>query len=46
MPSRLCNGLLTFTTLMNIIFQEEIDDFVLVYIDDNLMYFKTAKEQV
>ena len=34
----------TFTTLMNTIFREEMDDFVIVYIDDILVYSKTAEE--
>jgi hypothetical protein len=40
----LCNAPSTFTTLMNTVFQEEIDDFVIIYIDDILVYSKTAEE--
>ena len=40
----LCNAPLTFTTLLNTIFREEMDDFVIVYIDDILVYSKTAEE--
>ena len=29
---------------MNIIFRQEMDDFVIVYIDDILVYSKTAEE--
>lgn len=29
---------------MNTIFREEVDDFVIIYIDDILVYFKTAEE--
>ena len=44
MPVRLCNALLTFTTLMNTIFREEMDDFVIVYIDDILVHSKTTEQ--
>ena len=44
MPFGLCNVPLTFTTLMNTIFREEMNDFVIVYIDDILVYSKTAEE--
>ena len=44
MPFGLCNAPSTFTTLMNIIFRQEMDDFVIVYIDDILVYSKTAEE--
>ena len=40
----LCNASSTFTTLMNTIFQEEMDDFVIVYINDILVFSKTAEE--
>ena len=40
----LCNALATFTTLMNNIFLEYLDDFVIIYVDDILVYSKTAKE--
>jgi len=38
MPFGLCNAPSTFTTLMNTIFREEMDDFVIVYIDDILVF--------
>jgi clan AA aspartic protease (TIGR02281 family) len=44
MPFGLCNAPSTFTTLMNTIFREEMDDFVIVYIDDILVFSKTAEE--
>jgi hypothetical protein len=31
---------------MNTIFQEEMDDFVIIYIDDILVYSKTAEDHV
>jgi hypothetical protein len=46
MPFGLCNAPLTFKTLMNTILREEMDDFVIVYIDDILVYSKTAEEYV
>jgi len=36
----------TITTLMNMIFHEELDEFVIVYIDDIFVFFKTAKKHV
>ena len=44
MPFGLYNAPSTFTTLMNTIFREEMNDFVLVYIDDILVYSKTTEE--
>ena len=44
MPFGLCNAPATFTTLMNNIFYEDLDDFVIIYIDDILVYSKTAEE--
>ena len=44
MPFGLCNAPATFTMLMNNIFYEYLDDFVIIYIDDILVYSKTAKE--
>ena len=44
MPFGLCNAPAMFTTLMNNIFHEYLDDFVIIYIDDILVYLKTAEE--
>ena len=44
MPFGLCNASATFTTLMNNIFHECLDDFVIIYIDNILVYSKTAGE--
>lgn len=46
MPFGLCNAPTTFTTIMNLIFYKEIDQYVVVYIDDILIYSKTLKEHV
>ena len=44
MPFGLCNALATFTTLMNSIFHEYLEDFVIIYINDILVYSKMAEE--
>jgi hypothetical protein len=36
-PFELCNVSFTFTTLMNSIFHEKLDEFVIIYIDDILL---------
>jgi hypothetical protein len=41
MPFGLCNALSTFTT-----FHEKLDEFVIIYIDDILLYSKTTEEHV
>jgi hypothetical protein len=45
-PFGLCNAPSTFTILMNTIFWEEIDDFVIIYIDDILVNSKTVEDHV
>jgi len=44
MPLGLCNAMSMFTTLMNSIFHKKMDEFMIIYIDDTLMYFKITKE--
>jgi hypothetical protein len=46
MPFELCNTSLTFTTLMNSIFHEKLNEFVIIYIDDILVYSKMTKKHV
>ena len=42
LPSGLCNTLSTFKRLMNPVFCDFIDWYVLIYLDDILVYSKTA----
>jgi hypothetical protein len=44
MPFGLCNAPATFTTLMNSMFHHKSDDFVVVYIDDILIFSKSKEE--
>ncbi len=46
MPFGLTNAPTTFCTLMNDIFREWVDDFVVVYIDDILVYRNTMEKHV
>jgi hypothetical protein len=42
----LCSASSIFTTLMNSIFHEKLDKFVIIYIDDILVYSKFVKEHM
>jgi hypothetical protein len=46
MPFGMCNTPSTFTTLMNSIFHEKLDKFIIIYIDDILVYSKFTNEHV
>ena len=44
MPFKLTNALVAFMDLMNRVFQPYLDQFVVVFIDDILVYSKDAQE--
>lgn len=44
MPMGLCNAPATFQTLMNSIFEDCIDDFMVVYIDDLLVFSRNKED--
>jgi uncharacterized protein YlbG (UPF0298 family) len=45
MSFKFCNPLPMFTTLMNLVFHDKLNKFVIIYIDDNVfMYSKITKE--
>jgi hypothetical protein len=46
MPFGLCNAPSTFTTLMNSIFHEKLDEFMIIYVDDILVYSKIIEKHV
>ena len=46
LPFGLTNAPATFQTLMNDVFREVLDDFVVVYIDDILIFSATPKEHL
>lgn len=42
----LCNAPFTFTTFMNSVFHNKLEELLIIYIDDILIYSKLAKEHV
>jgi uncharacterized membrane protein len=46
MPFGLRNVSPTFTTFMNFIFHDKLNEFIIVYIDDILIYFKFVEKHV
>lgn len=44
MPFKLCNEPIMFMDLINRAFQDCLDIFIVVFIDDILVYFKTHEE--
>lgn len=44
MPFRLTNAPIVFMNLMNRIFRSYLDQFVIIFIDEFLMYYKTKEE--
>ena len=46
LPFGLCNAPATFMRLMNDIFREELDTCVVIYMDDILVFSKTAEEHL
>jgi len=46
MPFGLCNAPSMFTTLMNSIFHEKLDKFMIIYIDDIFVYSRIVEEHV
>jgi hypothetical protein len=46
MPFGLCNAPLTFRTFIYSIFHENLDKFMIIYIDDILLYSKMVKKHM
>ena len=46
MPFGVPNAPATFQRMMNVVFKEELDTFVLVYLDDILVFLRTVEEHI
>ena len=46
MPFGVTNAPATFQRMMNEVFKEELNDFILVYLDDILIFSKTMEEHI
>lgn len=46
MPMGLCNAPSTFQSLMNSVFYDYLDDFVVVYIDDLLVFSNNERDHI
>ena len=46
MPFGVTNAPSTFQRMMNSLFKEELDDYVLVYLDDILVFLSTLEEHI
>ena len=46
MPFGVTNAPATFPCMMNEVFKEELNDFILVYLDDILIFSKTMEEHI
>jgi hypothetical protein len=40
----LCNVPSTFIIIMNLVFHDKLDEFIIIYIDDILFYFNSMEE--
>ena len=46
MPFGVTNAPATFQRMMNILFKEELDNFIVAYLDDILIFSKTLEEHI
>jgi hypothetical protein len=46
MSFKLCNAPSMFSTLMNLVFHDKLDKFVIIYIDKIFIYFKSVEKHV